>query len=203
MPPLTSCDASGCVQLPAQPSNFVELRTAPSSDAPLLSEPALHPDGSAGTTKIDDWGDKAVAGQSFVVAGQDGDWTGIWYGGREAWFENPGGTRARTVDGGLTVTPRGDSPVAVYGRAYPEPAAFPPEIPTQTVAPLDAMIQPGQAYVARAPVRSDYYQFKTIDGSRPGDGTVVRGRTLYYPIELNHRRAFVKVDDVRPARPGD
>ena len=64
------------------------------------------------------------------------------------------------------------------------------------------MIQPGQAYVAGAPVASDYYQFKTVDGSRAGDDTLVRGQTLYYPIELNHRRAFVKVDDVRPAEPG-
>ena len=103
--------------------------------------------------------------------------------------------------GGLRLTPRGASPVAVYGRAYPEPAAFPPEVPTQTVAPLGATIQPGQAYVAAAPVSSDYYQFKTVDGSRPGDGTLVRGQTLYYPIELDHRRAFVKVDDVRPTGP--
>src|SRR6202008_2375782 len=137
--------------LPAQPANFVELRTAPSPDAPLLSEPALHPDGSAGTTNIDAWGDTAVAGQSFVVAGRDGDWTAIWYGGRAAWFENPGATVAATVHGRLTITPRGDSPVAVYGRAYPEAAAYPPEIPTQTVAPLDATIQPGQAYVAGGP----------------------------------------------------
>jgi hypothetical protein len=110
---------------------------------------------------------------------------------------------AATVHGGLTVTPRGDSPVAVYGRAYPEAAAFPPDIPTQTVAPLDATIQPGQAYVGESPVASDYYRFKTVDGSQPGDGTLVRGETLYYPIEFNHRRAFVKVDDVRPARRGD
>ena len=90
----------------------------------------------------------------------------------------------------------------MYGRAYPEPAAFPPEVPTQTVAPLDARIQPGQAYVAAAPVASDYYQFKTVDGARPGDRTLVGGKTLYYPIELNHRRAFVKADDVRPVRDG-
>src|SRR3989449_679820 len=85
MPAVTSCDPSGCEQLPAQPSNFVELRAAPSPDAPLLSEPALHPDGSAGTTKIDDWGGKAGARQAFFVAGQRGDWTGIWYGGPGAW----------------------------------------------------------------------------------------------------------------------
>jgi N-acetyl-anhydromuramyl-L-alanine amidase AmpD len=202
-PPVTSCDSSGCQQLPAQPANFVELHTGPSPDAPLLSEPALHPDGSAGTTEINDWGDTAVSGQSFVVAAREGDWTAIWYGGRAAWFENPGGTKTATVHGGLTVTPRGDSPVAVYGRAYPEAAAFPPDVPTQTVAPLDATIQPGQAYVAEAPVASDYYRFKTVDGSQPGDGTLVRGETRYYPIEFNHRRAFVKVDDVRPARRGD
>src|SRR3984893_7795745 len=47
-PPVTSCDASGCKQLPAQPPNFVYLRSAAAPDAPLLSEPALHPDSSAG-----------------------------------------------------------------------------------------------------------------------------------------------------------
>ncbi|MEU6510549.1 hypothetical protein [Streptomyces sp. NPDC046942] len=32
-----------------------------------------------------------MAGQRFVVAAQQGDWTAIWCGGQEAWFDNPGG----------------------------------------------------------------------------------------------------------------
>jgi hypothetical protein len=200
-PPLTSCDASDCKQLPAQPSNFVYLRSAPGPDAPLLSEPALHPDGSAGTTQINDWGDKAVAGQAFVVADQQDEWTAIWYGGRVAWFDNPNGAKTAPADDLLTVTPRGDAPVAVYGLAYPEPSAFPAGIPTPTVVPLDARLLPGQAYVADRALPAAYYYAKTIDASLPGDHTVIRGRTLYYPIEFNHRHAYVKLSDVRLAAP--
>jgi hypothetical protein len=200
-PPVTNCDTSGCTQLPAQPSNFVYLRSAPGPDAPLLSEPALHPDGSAGTTQINDWGDKAVSGQAFVVADQQDEWTAIWYGGRAAWFENPNATLTAPADGLLTVTPRGDAPVAVYGLAYPEPSAFPADIPTPTVVPLDAQMLPGQAYVADRAVPAAYYYSKTIDGSLPGDHTVIRGQTRYYPIEFNHRHAFVKQSEVRLAAP--
>ncbi|MCW3042424.1 MAG: putative secreted protein [Actinobacteria bacterium] len=200
-PPVTSCDASGCRQLPAQPSNFVYLRSAAAPDAPLLSEPALHPDGSAGTTQINDWGDKAVTGQTFVVADQRSEWTAIWYGGRAAWFDNPDGTLTAPAEGLLTVTPRGGAPVAVYGRAYPEPSDFPAGIPTPTVVPLDARMLPGQAYTADRAVPAAYYYAKTIDASLPGDHTVVRGETLYYPIEFNHRQAYVKLSDVRLAAP--
>jgi hypothetical protein len=200
-PPVTSCDTSGCTQLRAQPSNFVYLRSAPGPDAPLLSEPALHPDGAAGTTQINDWGDKAVTGQTFVVADQRDAWTAIWYGGHAAWFENPDATLTVPADALLTVTPRGDAPVAVYGVAYPEPSAFPAGIPTPTVVPLDARMLPGQAYVADRSVPAAYYYSKTIDASLPGDHTVIRGQTRYYPIEFNHRHAFVKLSDVRVAAP--
>jgi hypothetical protein len=91
--------------------------------------------------------------------------------------------------------------VAVYGRAYPEPSDFPAGIPTPTVAPLDATMLPGQAYVADRAVPAAYYYAKTIDGSLPGDHTVIRGHTLYYPIEFNHRQAYVKASDVRIAAP--
>jgi hypothetical protein len=50
-------------------------------------------------------------------------------------------------------------------------------------------------------VPAAYYYAKTIDGSLPGDHTVIRGQTRYYPIEFNHRHAFVKLSDVRVAAP--
>jgi hypothetical protein len=69
------------------------------------------------------------------------------------------------------------------------------------VVPLDARMLPGQAYVADRAVPAAYYYAKTIDGSLPGDHTVIRGQTRYYPIEFNHRHAFVKLSDVRVAAP--
>ena len=44
--------------------------TGPSADAPLIGDPLIHPDGSAGTTQASDWSDKAVAGHQYVLAGQ-------------------------------------------------------------------------------------------------------------------------------------
>jgi N-acetyl-anhydromuramyl-L-alanine amidase AmpD len=197
-PPVTSCDASGCRQLPAQPANFVYLHSGPSPGAPLETDPALHPGGEPGTTEINDWSDKAVAGQTFVVADQQGDWTAIWYGGREAWFENPNGARTVPAHDGLQVMPRpGMSSIPVYGRAYPEVAAYPSAIPPQAPLPLDYAIPAGQVYVAGAPVAGDYFYAKTIDASLPGEQTLVHGQDLYYPIQFNHRHAFVKVSDVQ------
>src|SRR5947209_12424878 len=69
-PIITSCGSGPCVRLPAQPANFVYLRSAPSSSASLIADPDLSPGAAAGTTNAADWGDKAVAGQEFVVAGR-------------------------------------------------------------------------------------------------------------------------------------
>ncbi|MCX2731475.1 hypothetical protein OOZ19_14615 [Saccharopolyspora sp. NFXS83] len=54
-PEVTSCPPDEeCQVLPAQPANFLYLRTEPRDDAPLLSSAVLHPDGGPGTTRIDD-----------------------------------------------------------------------------------------------------------------------------------------------------
>jgi hypothetical protein len=88
-PVVTGCGASGTSTCPAQPANFVYLRTSPSATAPLIHDTVLHPTATAGTTGAADWTDKAVAGQSFIVAAQQGAWTAIWYQGQKAWFYNP------------------------------------------------------------------------------------------------------------------
>lgn len=51
----------------------------------------LNPDGSPGTTRIDDWSDQAVTGRQHVVAAQQNGWTAIFFDGQKEWFENPGG----------------------------------------------------------------------------------------------------------------
>ncbi|WP_245194893.1 N-acetylmuramoyl-L-alanine amidase [Kitasatospora phosalacinea] len=188
-----------------RPENFVYLRTGPSPDAPLLND---------GTLDAADWRDKAVTGARYVVADVSGDWTAIWYDGRKAWFANPGGTAAapdarpgRTV---LTPGP-GSASIPVYGRAYPEAAAYRghPSIPVQQVVPLSATVPAGQAYPAAdaEPVRGDFYYARNIDGDAPEDRTLVVGCDTYYPIRYNHRLAYLRSTDVRggsapPACPG-
>jgi N-acetyl-anhydromuramyl-L-alanine amidase AmpD len=194
-PTVTGCTTSSgsITTCPKQPANFVYLRTSPSSTAPLLSDPSLHPDGSAGTTLAWDWGDKAVSGQTFVVAGENGSWTAIWYAGQKAWFYNPDGQNAapatRTVQS--VVTPSGSTAVPVYGRAYPESSAYPAGVTQQKVTPLNYSIQPGQAYVPDAAVYGDYADtnFNTAE-------VMVIGTTQYYPIRFNHRLAYVMASQV-------
>ncbi|MGB9375965.1 MAG: peptidoglycan recognition family protein [Mycobacteriales bacterium] len=191
--PVTGCGSDP--PSPNEPVSFVYLRTAPSQSAPLLSDAALHPDGSPGTTQICDTGDKAATGQRFAVAERQGGWTAIWYGGQEAWFNDDHATLPTRA---VTVTPRaGLTSIPVYGRAYPEPTAYDGTgIPVQTVTPLQYSIAAGQSYVAADLPRSDYYRSSTYDGSSPGDHTVVIGQDRYVLIEFGHRVAFVKLSDV-------
>ena len=197
-PPVTACDSDGCRKLPRQPSNFVYLRKGPSSDAPLLSDPALHPQGGPGTTRASDWGDKAVSGQQYVVAERQGTWTAIWYSGKKAWFHDPAGDRNAVRTSGKMILPKpGRGSIPVYGRAYPEKTAY-DGVPVQDVVPLKPYeIEPGQLYVTTDKIeRPTYYYAKSYDGSIPHDRTVVRGHQTYYLIQYNHRTAYVQADDV-------
>ncbi|SEK70405.1 N-acetylmuramoyl-L-alanine amidase [Streptacidiphilus jiangxiensis] len=201
-PTVTNC--STCAAIPAQPANFVYLRTSPSSSAPLLADPYLHSSG-AGTTDAADWGDKLVTGESFVVAAVQGDWTAIWYGGVKAWFSNPAGSYTVPAPAGTTViTSAGTASAPVYGRAYPETSAYPSVLSavaaasTQQVTSLTKYAIPaGQAYVAYAPVAGDFYYTENINGDAPGDRTDVVGTTTYREIRFNHRVAFVNTADVK------
>jgi hypothetical protein len=201
-PPVSSCpgpSAEGCRDLLPQGANFVPLHVSPRGDSPLVSDPSLHPDGAAGTTRADDWGATAAAGSQFVVAGRIGDWTGIFFGGRVAWFldpvEHPVSVPAIAP---AVVTPRpGLDVVPVYGGAYPEAGAYPADIPVQPVAPLQYTIGRGQWYVAQGRIDApDYYYAKTYDSSLPHDHTDVVGTDAYYLVQLNHRWAYVRAADV-------
>lgn len=191
--PVTGCGSDP--PSPNEPVNFVYLHTAPSEDAPLLSDAALHPDGSPGTTRICDTGDKAMTGTKYVVAERQGQWTAIWYGGQKAWFHDIDATSPTYA---ITIKPRdGLTSVPVYGRAYPEASAYEgTNVPVQVVSPLQYSIAAGQRYVAADLVRSDYYRSSTIDASSPGDHTLVVGRDRYVLIYFGHRLAYVKASDV-------
>ncbi len=193
-PPLTDCGPDPCLVLPNQPASFVYLYTEPATGAPLIGDPAVRP--GAGTTQIDDLRDKASSGQRFVVAEQRAGWTAIWFGGAKAWYPDPDGTNSTPVQGRIVRPRTGLASIPVYGRAYPEAAAYPPFISAQPVAALPYTIPAGQAYPAGDPVTADYFYSTTVDGSAPGNRTVVRGSERYYAIEFNHRRAFVNAADV-------
>jgi hypothetical protein len=189
---LTDCTDGTCVTLPAQGSNFVYLHTAPSDSAPLLSDPAIHPDGSPGTTQANDWSDKAVAGQQFVRFDRRGEWVGIWFGGQVGWFRD--GFRSSVQSCGRYVTPRaGLTSIAVYGRAYPEAAAYEgTTVTVQSVVPLQYSIGAGQRYATTGQVPAGYYSATTFNGPT----TSVEGQEKYLQISFNHRLAFVLAADV-------
>jgi N-acetyl-anhydromuramyl-L-alanine amidase AmpD len=184
---VTGCSGGVCAPSTPQPSNFVYLHTAPSTDSPLVSDPLLAAAGTepggVGTTHGWDWGDKAVTGQTFVVAGRSGDWTAIWYGGQKAWLQDDGAT----IPGhGLLVTPKaGLASIRVYGRAYPS---------SVSTATLGYTIPAGQVYVASDLVGADYYSATTFDA--PSTYQVVSSGERFYAISFNHRLAYVRASDV-------
>ncbi|WP_441250648.1 N-acetylmuramoyl-L-alanine amidase [Kitasatospora sp. McL0602] len=173
-----------------RPENFVYLRTSPDNNAPLIN---------GGQTYASDVRAKAVAGASYVVADQQGDWTAIWYDGVKGWFYNPNGQSAAADNrqNQTVLTPRaGASSIPVYGRSYPEvaaygkyPGVYDPAL--HNPIPLNSTVPAGQRYVAASdsPVAGDLY----YDGNPQ---VLVIGNDKYYPIRYGHRLAFLKSTDV-------
>jgi len=184
--------------LESQPSNFVYLHTEPSSVSPLISDPAIHSEGTEGTIEITDWGNKAVAGQHFVRIDRSGDWSAIYYGGQKAWFHDPHGDHSNLTNGMMITPKEGKESIPVYGTAYPEDAAYDetgiPEWQRGSIEPLQYTIPADQMYVANGPYQSSYYYSKLYDQLH--DNQVVKGTDEYYQISFNHRIAFVKKSDV-------
>jgi N-acetyl-anhydromuramyl-L-alanine amidase AmpD len=188
-PVVTYCHPTPCRTLPSQPTNFVYLHTAPSESSPLVADPLLsgtdlEPD-AVGSTQANDWGDKAVTGQTFAVAGRSGDWTAVWYGGQVAWFADPDGKTTEPGSGTLVTPAAGRTSIPVYGRAYPE---------SISMRTLGYSIPAGQLYVARDLVTADYYDASTFNA--PETYQVIKGDTKFYEISFNHRFAFLKASDV-------
>jgi hypothetical protein len=191
-PFFTDC---GGKSLPCAPhgSGAVRLHSAPSESAPLVRDIGLHPNGDS-TTGVNDTGARASTGQQFAVADQRGDWTAIWYLGQKAWFHNPQNAPEALGRRGWVVTPKPGRPsVPVYGRAYPEPSAYPRGVTVQQLVPLQYALPAGQRYVIGDWMRGEYLSSPSFDRSRQ---TWVRGKVFYYEIQFGHRIAYVRADDV-------
>ncbi|MGW5350123.1 N-acetylmuramoyl-L-alanine amidase [Streptomyces sp. NPDC004031] len=194
------------VSAPGQAASFVPLHTAPSTDAPLVADPYLHPDGSAGTTAMNDWGDKAPAGEQYVVADRVPGWTAIWWGGTKAWLQDSAAHPTTVPVKAARIVPKpGRTSVPVYTTAYPEASAYPADFvafeggtaPRPQLARAKYTIPAGQSYVAAGPaVRTDSYFAIYYDGSAPYDQHDFLGQTKVYEIVYNHRVAFVNAADV-------
>ncbi|MEV6006870.1 peptidoglycan recognition family protein [Streptomyces sp. NPDC051976] len=188
---------TGCVKAgdtcPAHGSDAVRLYSAPSEDAPLVKDVGLH--GTAATTTgVNDVGARASTGQQFAVADRQGDWTAIWYLGQEAWFHNPQDQPTAVNALTLVITPKeGLASIPVYGRAYPEAAAYPAGVPVQGIFALPYQILAGQRYVVGGAEHGEYYYSVNFDTTGQ---QVVRGEQVYYEIQLGHRVAYVKAEDV-------
>lgn len=191
------CDSNGNCRDVSGPSNFVYLRTSPDANAPLISDTLLHPDGSPGTNRINDWTAKATDGQQYALAGRQGDWAAIWFGGRKAWFYNPASQRTATFGKGKTITLKpGLSQANVYGGAFPEAGVYPPEVAPVPQPKLSYTIASGQKYVVEGVVPTDYFYDATINHSKPYDHEVFRGKDKFYQIWYNQRLMYVRATDV-------
>lgn len=195
---VTGCDTSGTC--PSQGTNFVYLRQSPSDTAPLVKDVGLHTDGSDGTTNVSDMGSRFDAGMRLVVAQKQGDWLAVWYLGNKGWFRNPASKPDAFSTPSLVVKPKpGLATIPVYGRAYPEQAAYPAEIPYtgNEPTPMQYTIAAGQAYpLADASIQTDYYAAKTFNGVPPNDHVQVIGKDRYYEIWFGHRMHYVRAADV-------
>ncbi|MEU5257740.1 peptidoglycan recognition family protein [Amycolatopsis sp. NPDC021455] len=193
-PAFTGCDSPGTTCAP-RGSEAVVLHSEPSETSPLLKDAGLHPDGSVSTMDVSDVGSRVATGQQYSVAEVRGDWTAIWYLGQKGWFHNPRHARVAKPAIGWVVTPKpGLASVPVYGRAYPEPEAYPANVPVQAITPLPYTLSAGQKYSSAGTVGSEYYYATTFDVA---DHVVVKGKLKYVQIQFGHRIAFVKAADVR------
>ncbi|MFE0367957.1 N-acetylmuramoyl-L-alanine amidase [Streptomyces tendae] len=189
-PAYTGCEKAGepCA---AHGSSEVRLYSDHDVNAPLIKDIGL---GTNPTTGVNDLSSRVSTGQQYAVADRWGDWTAIWYLGQKAWFHNPSKSPAAVPASGRVLTPRkGLASVPVYGRAYPEKAAYPADVPAQAVSPLPYTLPAGQKYVVGEKVPGEYYYAVTFDEA---SHRVVTGKDQYYEIQYGHRVAYVRAADV-------
>jgi hypothetical protein len=108
-----------------------------------------------------------AVGRSLAVAERRGEWTAVWYGGRQAWLRDPAGRLTLPGDAERITPVPGRPAVPVFGSvAGPEPA------------PLPARMLAGQAYVLL-------------------DAAALRAPTgAYLTVGFGDRIGFVRADDV-------
>ncbi|MEU0074537.1 N-acetylmuramoyl-L-alanine amidase [Streptomyces sp. NPDC006332] len=190
-PEYTGCVTQGepCA---AHGSSEVRLYSDHDENSALIKDIGL---GTAPTPGVNDLSSRVSTGQQYAVADRHGDWTAIWFLGQKAWFNNPRNHPTAVNARGRVVTPRaGLASVPVYGRAYPEAAAYPTGVPVQAVSPLPYQLPAGQKYVIGDRVPGEYFYAVTFGTD---SHKVVTGEDLYYEIQFGHRVAFVRAADVQ------
>lgn len=191
-PRFTGCAKSG--ECRPRGAASVWLHSRPSPSAPLVKDVGKHPHGDS-TYSVYDHAARASTGQRYALADRRGDWTAIWYLGQKAWFHDPADARTSVPAAGRLVTPRhGLASVKLYGRAYPEPSAYPRGVPRQPLTPLQYTFPAGQFYSLGMTRQSSYLQGSA---SGPARHRVVRGDARYRQIQFGHRVMFVRAADVR------
>ena len=202
---VTGCNVSNEVPPPCVPAgshntNFMYLRTQPSTTAPLITDPVTGP----GSTEIENRSARAFYGQKFVVIDRkfdaQGIWYKVWFGGQGAWFQSPYTAPTAFPATGTCAKPKGSTAVTTYGRPLPElsewPTGFTPP-PGSQPAPsaLAYTIPAGQCYaVIEQNVTADHYFSWSLDDTYPRF-TVV-GKTKYVWLYYNGRHVFAKQADV-------
>lgn len=184
----TGCARPGA-PCPARGSTSVILRTEPRDGAPLLKDVGLRPDGARSTMAVSDIGSRVDTGQRFAVAERRGAWTAVWYLGQKGWLRT---SATVPVRGDVVRARPGRASVPVYGRAYPEAAAYPAGIAPEPDVALRYRLPAGQRYVLGGAGASEFYKADTLD---PAEHVVVRGER-YLQIQFGHRFAFVKAAHV-------
>lgn len=197
--PVTGCVAGQPNSCGDKDTNFVTLRLTASDTGTLVNDIGLHQKGQPASTEVSDISARATAGLEFVVAEVQGDWTAIWYLSQKAWFKNPASRRTARVVTAPTrkAAAKGSTPVATYGRCYPEPAAYADPADVQAISPLLYKIPAGQEYfVMDADPVTDYYKAQTFSLDTPNDHIDIVGQIKYVQISYGHRVAFVNAADV-------
>ncbi|MFJ2029577.1 N-acetylmuramoyl-L-alanine amidase [Streptosporangium sp. NPDC087985] len=194
----TGCAKSG--ECPTRSTSSVWLHSRPSEAAPLVRDVGKHPGGDS-TYSVYDQAARASTGQRYALAERRGDWTAIWYLGQKAWFHDPATGRTSVPATGRLVTPRpGLTSVKVYGRAYPEAAAYPRGVPPQELVPLQYTFPAGQFYSLGMTSPATYLRAGAFS---PSQHRIIRGGNPYRQIQFGHRIMFVRAADVRVLSDGD
>ncbi|HRW20302.1 MAG TPA: N-acetylmuramoyl-L-alanine amidase [Dermatophilaceae bacterium] len=188
--------------LPPLGTNFLYVRSSPADDAPLVRDLGLWPDGRPCSYDASDMGARASAGCDYVAVERQGDWLAIWFLGQLGWIHDPAHRPTTRVVGKARVVQAKGTTAAVYGRCYPEAAAYPNGIAPQAISPLVYQVGAGQLYplTDAAPV-TDYYKASTYAGEPPTDHVDIVGQDRYLQISYGQRVAFVRAAEVTVTTP--
>ncbi|MEU6169408.1 N-acetylmuramoyl-L-alanine amidase [Streptomyces tanashiensis] len=175
-----------------RPSNFGYLYTEPVADLSKALTDPYFPD--TPPTLGSNYTNKLRAGGTYVVAEARNDWTAIWFAGKKAWFQNPGGQYTVPMPGATTVKLKsGLASTKVFGRAFPETAAYtaagltPPGNENDPLSKFD--FTSTQAYVKAGPAVAGDDWFGSAQKN-------VVGSTMFVPIRFHHKITWVKQSDI-------